>query len=151
MEKHTGFYRVVEALVRRLEHKFTHVLVFDMHSYNRKRWDRDVPVWNLGTANIDVDRFGELTEYWSQKLSSMAILKGKGTTSSINDIFQGNGYFLKYITSNFENTLVLATEISKIYCNEHTGITFPEVVRSLENQLKVSIPEMVKEFQRTVK
>ncbi|MEX0312710.1 MAG: N-formylglutamate amidohydrolase [Allomuricauda sp.] len=148
LNKHENFYRVVQALITKLESKFQNVIVFDMHSYNWKRWDREVPVWNLGTSNIDNARFGDLIETWRAMLESIKLPHGVATTSKINDTFQGNGHFLKYITKNFKNTLVLATEISKIYCDELTGIIFPEVVQSVEDQLKVLIPKMVDEFER---
>ena len=148
LTKHTNFYRVVHTLIKKLESKFKNVIVFDMHSYNWKRWDREVPVWNLGTTNIDNDRYGELVEQWRGRLEGIQFSNGLVSSSKINDTFYGNGYFLKYITQNFGNTLVLATEISKIYCDELTGIIFPEVVKTVENQLKTLIPEMVKEFER---
>ena len=150
LQKHANFYQVVHALTEKLEQDFKNVVVFDMHSYNWKRWDREVPVWNLGTSNIDQERFGTLTEAWSNKLGSMQLPNGIASTSKINDTFQGNGYFLKYITKNFNNTLVLATEISKIYCDELSGIIYPEMVRSVEEQLKKLIPEMVQEFEAAV-
>ena len=148
LAKHHNFYKVVHALIDKLEKEFGDVVVFDMHSYNWKRWDREVPVWNLGTTNIDTERYGLLVESWRSKLESMQLPNGIQTTAKINDTFYGNGHFLKYITQNFENTLVLATEISKIYCDELTGVIFPEVVRSVEEQLKVLIPELVKEFEK---
>ena len=117
-----------------------------MHSYNWKRWDREVPVWNLGTSNIDNDRFGKTVNDWSKRLGKIELPHGIKSTSLINDTFQGNGYFLKYITQNFENTLVLATEIAKAYCDELTGVIFPEVVASVEKQLKELIPLQAKEF-----
>ena len=150
LQKHANFYQVVYALTEKLEQDFKNVVVFDMHSYNWKRWEREVPVWNLGTSNIDQERFGTLTEAWSNKLGSMQLPNGIASTSKINDTFQGNGYFLKYITKNFNNTLVLATEISKIYCDELSGIIYPEMVRSVEEQLKKLIPEMVQEFEAAV-
>ena len=147
LQKHANFYKVTHALCQKLESDFQKVVVFDMHSYNWKRWDREVPVWNLGTSNIDQKRFGKLTESWSDKLGSIQLPNGIANTSKINDTFQGNGYFLKYITRNFDNTLVLATEISKVYCDEHSGVIYPEVVQSVEQQLKTLIPQMVKEFE----
>ncbi|TMM57235.1 N-formylglutamate amidohydrolase [Maribacter algarum] len=150
LEKHTNFYKVVHTLVHQIESKYGNAIVFDMHSYNWKRWDREVPTWNLGTANIDNNRYGELAESWSQRLGEMELPNGIKSTSKINDTFQGNGYFLKYITQNFENTLVLATEIAKVYCDEYEGILYPEVVRSVEEQLKESIPLQLKEFQERI-
>ena len=147
LNKHLNFYKVVEALIQKLESKYPKILVFDMHSYNWKRWDREVPVWNLGTVNINNARFGELLEQWRARLENMVLPIDMQTTAKINDTFQGNGYFLKYITRNFDNTLVLATEISKVYCDEHTGTIYPEVVRSVEEQFKIMVPKMVRAFE----
>ncbi len=150
LAKHANFYKVVNALIAKLESNFRNVIVFDMHSYNWKRWDREVPVWNLGTTNVDNDRYGTIIESWSAKLGAMQLPNGIQSISKINDTFQGNGYFLKYITQNFKNTLVLATEISKIYCDELSGVIYPEVVKSVENQLKELIPLQVEEFQKRI-
>ncbi|MEN1783800.1 MAG: N-formylglutamate amidohydrolase [Bacteroidota bacterium] len=147
LQKHRDFYKVAHALVGALEQLFPKILVFDMHSYNWKRWDRPVPTWNLGTANIDSSRFGAIASSWSYKLGGMQLPHHIPTDSKINDTFQGNGYFLKYITSNFKNTLVLATEVSKIYCDELTGIVFPEVVQAIAKQLQELIPQQVQEFE----
>ncbi|KPM33366.1 Hypothetical protein I595_269 [Croceitalea dokdonensis DOKDO 023] len=150
LRKHANFYKVVYALINKVEYLYGKAIVFDMHSYNWKRWDRAVPTWNLGTANIDNGRFGNMVEAWSKRLGSIQLPYKLPQTSLINDTFQGNGHFLKYITQNFANTLVLATEISKIYCDELTGIIFPEVVKTVEDQLKQLIPLQTKEFMSHV-
>ncbi len=148
LAKHAAFYKVIHALIACIERKYGKALVFDMHSYNWKRWDRTVPTWNLGTANIDTDRFGVLAASWSAKLGKMTLPNGLVSTAKINDTFQGNGYFLKYITQHFKHTLVLATEIAKVYCDECEGIVYPEVVKAVEQQLRTLIPEQVAEFER---
>ncbi|UOY06670.1 N-formylglutamate amidohydrolase [Muricauda sp. SCSIO 64092] len=149
LKKHDGFYQVVHALVAKLETLFPKIIVFDMHSYNWKRWEREVPVWNLGTTNIDNHRFGAIVDSWSTKLGGLSLPYGMASTSKINDTFQGNGHFLKYITKHFANTLVLATEISKIYCDELTGVIFPEVVATVEKQLQELIPLQATEFEKS--
>ena len=146
LEKHTNFYRVVKALIAKLEEKFGVVVVYDIHSYNWRRWDREVPVINLGTSNIDNDRFGKLVENWRLSLSELQLPYTNETTSKINDTFFGNGYFLKFITQNFQNTLVLATEFKKIYCDELNQIVFPEVVSAIEEQLREKIPAHAEAF-----
>ncbi len=147
LQKLGNFYQVVHALIQKLESMHSKIIVFDMHSYNWKRWDREVPVWNLGTMNIDNARFEGIVKHWEKKLGSIVLPHATKTTTGINDTFQGNGHFLKYITQNFSNTLVLATEISKIYCDELTGVIFPEVVHAVEKQLKELIPLQAKEFE----
>ena len=149
IEKHKAFYRVTQALVHKIESKFGRAIVFDMHSYNWKRWDREVPTWNLGTTNIDNSRFGKLVASWSNRLGQMQLPNGIKSTSGVNDTFQGNGYFLKFITNHFSNTLVLATEIAKVYCDEELGVIYPEVVRSVTTQLQELIPLQVEEFEKS--
>ncbi len=139
LSKHTNFYKVVHALISKMEEKFGAAIVYDIHSYNWKRWDRDVPFINLGTKNIDNDRFSAFAKAWCNALSGIKLPHDIKTTVAINDTFQGNGYFLKYITEHFDNTLVLATEFSKIYCDEYEYIIFPEIVSAIENDLSVSL------------
>ncbi|GGG31258.1 hypothetical protein GCM10011344_35210 [Dokdonia pacifica] len=139
LSKHATFYKVVHALVSKMEEKFGGAIVYDMHSYNWKRWDRPVPVINLGTKNIDNERFSAFAKAWCDALKNITLPHDIETTAAINDTFQGNGYFLKYITENTQNTLVLATEFSKIYCDEYDYILYPEVVDAIEQQLKLTL------------
>lgn len=149
LKKHENFYKVVYTLINKLESIFNAVVVYDMHSYNWKRWEREVPVINLGTKNIDTERFSETVENWRQSLGQLKLPYGIESTSKINDTFEGNGYFLKFITKNFNNTLVLATEFKKIYCDELQQIIFPEIVASIEQQLKEKIKTHAALFYKT--
>lgn len=151
LDKHSTFYKVTYALIDKIESKFGCAIVYDMHSYNWQRWDREVPTWNLGTSNIDNERFGEEIESWRQSLSKMQLPNGIKSTADINNTFFGNGYFLKYITKNFKNTLVLATEIAKVYCDELNQVIYPEVVAAVEEQLKDRIIEHANSFYKKYK
>lgn len=144
--KHANFYKVVHALISKIEEKFSTCIVYDMHSYNWQRWDREVPTWNLGTANVDNNRFGNVIESWRSILEKMPLPNGLKSTSKINDTFHGNGYFLKFITQNFKNTLVLATEIAKVYCDELAQVMYPEVVIAVENYLKTTLKSHANSF-----
>ena len=146
LSKHFNFYKVVRALIAKLEEKFGVCIVYDMHSYNWKRWTREVPTWNLGTANVDQERFSDEIESWRASLENMPLPIGIPRTSKVNDTFQGNGYFLKFITQNFSNTLVLATEIAKVYCDELEQIMYPEVVNAVEVYLKTELKKHAEAF-----
>ena len=148
LAKHTAFFKVTHALIKKIEDKFGAAIVYDMHSYNWQRWDREVPTWNLGTSNIDNDRFGEDIESWRQSLSEIKLPNNIKSRAAINNTFFGNGYFLKYITKNFKNTLVLATEIAKVYCDEQNQIIYPEVVEAVEEQLKERMIEHANNFYK---
>ena len=150
LSKHHNFYRVTAVLISKIEEKFGACVVYDMHSYNWKRWDRDVPTFNLGAINIDSERFGTIVEAWRITLSQIEIPHGIPSSSKINDTFYGHGYFLKFITSKFKNTLVLATELKKIYCDEYTGLIFPEIVASIEEELNVRIPDHAEVFMKKI-
>ena len=139
LEKHQHFYKVVDALLLKLESKFGACIVYDLHSYNWKRWDREVPTFNLGTSNIDNQKYASEVETWRQSLSEIELPHHIKSQAEVNDVFQGNGNFLKHITNQFKNTLVLATEISKIYCDELEERVFPEVVTSIKKQLHPKI------------
>ena len=151
LRKHEAFYEVVHALIQKLEQLFGAVVVYDMHSYNWKRWDREVPVINLGTANINSERFGKSVEEWRLSLSKLDLPGGIEATSKINDTFQGNGYFLKFITKNFKNTLVLATEFKKVYCDELEQILFYDVISAIELQLRDKLKAHADAFYRAYK
>ncbi|MEO0405158.1 MAG: N-formylglutamate amidohydrolase, partial [Bacteroidota bacterium] len=150
LKKHHNYYQVTHALIEKLESMFNACLVYDMHSYNYQRWDREVPVFNIGTERIDNNRFGHLAEAWRLELDKIDIGNGTESYARINDTFYGRGYNLSFITENFENTLVLATEVSKVYCNELTGEPHPRVIRTLRDQMKNAIlnhaPLFMKEF-----
>lgn len=145
LTKHQNFYKVVFALVSKMKSLFGAAIVYDMHSYNWKRWDRPVPVINIGTKNID-EKYDAFAKAWCKNLSHIKLPYGIETTAAINDTFQGNGYFLKNISQNFQDVLVLATEFSKIYCNEYEYVIFPEVVTTIEEQLKSLIPMHAQSF-----
>ena len=148
LSKHMAFYKVVQALIQKLEALHSTCVVYDMHSYNWKRWPREVPTWNLGTQNVDNNRFGKSINLWRKSLSEIILPDDIKSTARINDTFYGNGYFLKYITSNFENTLVLATEVAKIYCDEYEQLLFPEVIGCIATELKNRIPLHAASFAR---
>lgn len=138
LAKHSNFYNVLQALVKKLEELYNGCIVYDMHSYNYQRWDKEVPLFNIGTERLDHKRFSAFIEHWRDELAAIHI-DGVENVSAINEVFYGRGYNLEFVTSNFDNTLVLATEVKKVYCNELTGEDFPSIIRDLQQQLKKAI------------
>lgn len=136
--KHGNFYKVVHALVKKLSELYGTCVVYDIHSYNYKRWDREVPLFNLGIEKVDYPKFSKFIDHWKDELSKIK-LTGIENVTAVNDVFYGRGYNLHYVTSNFPNALVLATEVKKIYCNELTGEDYPKVIRELQAKLKKAI------------
>ncbi|MDG1659345.1 MAG: flavohemoglobin expression-modulating QEGLA motif protein [Crocinitomicaceae bacterium] len=138
IKKHANYYKVTHALISKLEELFGGCIVYDMHSYNHERWDRKVPLFNIGAERVDLKRFGAVVEHWRSELETIKLADIENV-SAINDVFYGRGYNLEFIAEHFKNTLVLATEIKKIYCNELTGDDYPNIIKSLQQQLKTRI------------
>ena len=139
LNKHENFYKVLLTLMVKLEELFGSTVFYDLHAYNRKRWDREVPVFNLGTTNVDKEKYGIAITQWQEILNGMSLPIQQKVVCKINDVFEGNGYFSKYITANSLNSLVLTTHISKIYGDETSGKIFPEVVHSIQDLFKYYI------------
>ena len=138
LQKHANYFKVTHALISKLEELFGGCIVYDVHSYNHERWDRKVPLFNIGVERLDMKRFGSVIEHWRSELETIK-LENIENVSAVNDVFYGRGYNLEYISDNFKNTLVLATEIKKVYCNELTGDDYPKIIKSLQQQLKIRI------------
>lgn len=138
LQKHTNFYTVVHALIAKLEELFESCVVYDIHSYNYQRWDRPVPLFNIGIERINKRKYNKCINHWKSELSSIS-LTGIANTTATNDVFYGRGYLVEYISTRFSNSLVLATEIKKVFCNEETGQSHPKVIRELQQKLKKAI------------
>ncbi len=136
--KHRGFYQVIEELIRKIEEKFACCIVYDIHSYNYQRiTDKPTPVFNLGTTRVD-KKFRPFLDHWLDRLSKVRFEDIEATTSE-NVVFKGKGYLLSYLSKKFSHTLVLATEIKKIYCDELSGDIYTEIVMDLKKELKNAI------------
>lgn len=138
LAKHATFYKIVFTLLKRLEDIFTSVLIFDFHSYNYKRIPHETPVFNLGTKLINKSKFQSIISYWLRELSKIK-LPNLDVKVRENEVFCGQGYLLSYISNHFKNSLVLATEIKKIFCNEKTGEPYPLMIDALTSRLKKAI------------
>ncbi|MGM0462141.1 MAG: flavohemoglobin expression-modulating QEGLA motif protein [Fibrobacterota bacterium] len=134
LKKHEQYYTVLKALLHRLEDEFKRVLVFDIHSYNYRRWDRPVPLFNIGTEQVDTAVFQPVIDTWVTRLSRCSIANESGV--KCNDVFFGRGYNLRFVKTHFPRSLVLATEIKKVYCDERTGESYPQVIQELKIALR---------------
>lgn len=140
LHKHDNFYRVLYALVKALNNQFKACIVYDIHSYNYKRYENheELPLFNLGTEKLDTVKFDKPIKQWIRELKKIK-LPGVHTKAEINKVFYGRGYALEFITKNFPQTLVLPTEIKKVYIDEENGDEYPEIIESLEKSLKIAI------------
>ncbi len=149
LQKHDNYYTVLNALVSKLENLFGKCVLYDIHSYNHRRWEREVPLFNIGTELIDKNKFGLHIDKWKEELSKVEIAEVKNTILE-NDVFKGRGYTLEYINTNFKNTLVLATDIKKVYCDELTADVYPKLIKRLAQTLKSAILSHAHHFSKSL-
>jgi len=144
-QKHAGYYKVLQALITKLESLFGGCIVYDMHSYNYRRWEREVPLFNIGTELINTSLYHENIQNWVKVLREISLPEIVNVTLE-NDVFKGRGYNAEYISTHFTKTLVLPTEIKKVYCDELTGDTYPKIIRQLQQNLKEAILTNANDF-----
>ncbi|MEA1886964.1 MAG: flavohemoglobin expression-modulating QEGLA motif protein [Bacteroidota bacterium] len=147
LSKHAAFYRIIHSLISYLENKYRSLLLFDIHSFNYRRLPGEAPVFNLGTELVNTESNRKYIDHWLDQLRKFR-LPNIDVTVKENDVFKGNGYLLSYITSHFNNTLVLATEVKKIYCDEESGEVYPLIMEKLAEHFKEGILNTAAFFSR---
>ena len=138
-EKHAQFYRIVSAVVEALVEDFGECIVYDMHSYNFKRHERtDLPVFNLGTSTVTDERWRPVINAWLDALTHIPV-EGTEITAAENDIFQGKGFLAAHCHGLYDNVLVLATEVKKVFMDELTGEEDKTVLPSMQQQFNTIV------------
>jgi uncharacterized protein (TIGR02421 family) len=135
--KHQRFYRILHTLVYQLEQHFKACVIYDIHAYNYKRLEL-APTFNLGTSQIDENKWQAVIEHFIEKLAKIK-LPNVEVSAAKNEVFQGKGYLATFIKSNFTQTLVLPTEVKKVYLDENSGEEFPLVLTALKAGMKEAI------------
>lgn len=147
-EKHRSYYRILYALVKKLERKFNACVLYDFHAYNFKRIDEpDTPTLNIGTAQINNREWKNEVNHYINQLKKIT-LPNLHVRVAKNEVFRGLGYQATFIKENFQHTLVLATEIKKVFMDERTGEVFPLVLAELKEGLKYALAMNAAYFAR---
>jgi hypothetical protein len=132
LAKHRRFYRVALALARKLQHIHGSCLFYDMHSYNYKRRENeDTPDFNVGTEQLDKQRWGSVIRHWHECLDKIE-MPGMTMRAAVDEVFYGRGNQATVMKPCADNILVLPTELKKIFMDELTG----ELHEAFFNQLK---------------
>lgn len=145
--KHQVFYRVLDALVAVIEQRFGAALIFDIHSYNHLRREEESPTFNLGTDQIDKDRWQSVIDLLLVKLGQVE-LPNLPVNALENEAFYGRGYMIAHINSRSQHSLVLPLEIKKIFMDELSGEPYPLVMQALGQQFKECLVDVSAFFSR---
>jgi uncharacterized protein (TIGR02421 family) len=146
-EKHRAFYRVLEALVAAVEQRSGACLVIDAHSYNMSRHGPAAPVFNLGTSQIDLERWGPVVDELRQRLLEVE-LPGLAVDCHLDTVFQGRGYLIAHVNARFTDTLVIPFEVGKVFMKEESGELYPLLFEALAAGLKRAFGDTAAFFAR---
>lgn len=139
-ERHASFYSVFYGVLLKLRQRFGGAVVYDIHSYNYKREGvpKNAPLFNVGTSEIDKEKYGTSIRHWCKELEKVRIPNIE-TRVAENEVFEGKGFIAIFVREWCENMLALPTEIKKVYMEEETGTPFPEVIATLSGEMKRAI------------
>lgn len=144
LEKHNAFYRVMRALYHRVLQQNGAGLVYDVHSYNFKRKEGDTPEFNIGTEQLDIVKYGDVINHWNEALNNIT-LPGQRIRSALDEVYYGRGYQAT-IAREFNNLLVLPTELKKYFMDELNGIVDADMVVLTKSKFGKAIQQNVEYF-----
>lgn len=147
INKHQAFYRVLDTLVAVIEQRFGAALIFDIHSYNHLRREEESPTFNLGTDQIDKDRWQSVIDLLLTRLGQVE-LPNLPVNALENKAFYGRGYMIAHINSRSQHSLVLPLEVKKIFMDELSGEPYPLVMQALGQQFKDCLVDVSAFFSR---
>ena len=150
-DKHDRYYRVLAAILQALERRFGGCLLMDIHSYNWQiRQHQQAPIFNLGTAQIDLRRSRKILSVLEQKLSEID-LPHLETEVGRDQAYQGRGYQARFTREVLANTLTIPLEIKKIFMDEKNGELFPLVLEKLQEGLHLAILQTADTFNQKLR
>jgi hypothetical protein len=148
LKKHETFYRVLGVLLEKVQAQFGSCLVYDIHSYNFKRIDKDTPAFNVGTEQLDAAKYADVIQHWVTALDSISVPE-QNLRASADEVFYGRGYLATFVRENFSGALALPTEIKKVFMDELTGKVDSKVLPALKTLFEKSSMENSDYFSKS--
>lgn len=149
------FYFAMHDLLKRIEERTGHFVVFDLHSYNHRRGGSDAPPAdagenpqvNLGTGSMDRERWAPIVDRFLGELSEFPFPGGRLDVRE-NVKFRG-GNFSRWVHTTFPETgCVLAIEFKKFFMDEWTGEPYTESIEAIREALTAAALGITEELKQ---
>lgn len=149
LKRYDQFYTFLDQCITTLIDRFGFCVIYDIHSYNISRQqDKGFsapPMFNLGTKSQNHEKWHLFINSWLDCLKNINISQ-MDTTVAENEVFYGQEGLACHVANNYEKALVLPTEISKFYMDEHRGHVHENLLLQLQQQLPVAIREHYNQY-----
>ncbi len=146
---HHSYYRVLDALLGKLEKKFGHCVVYDLHSYNYARISDNPPLFNIGTHYIDRERYEAVLQHLAEQLNTIN-LPGYETRAAFDAVFGGRGYQAEFIHFEHRASLCIPLEVKKIFMTKNALALDSSVSAALFPGVREVLAHNARYFSETV-
>ncbi len=144
---HNSYYRVLHALLTRLEKSFSRCIVYDLNTYTYQRLAPDTPLFNIGTHFIDSKVYQPVLTHLKKRLET-AQLPNIMNRVAFDEVFSGRGHQASFIHTQHRQSLCIPLEIKKVYMDEGTGEPYPFILEAITESLKQAISYNAAYFSR---
>jgi hypothetical protein len=107
-------------------------------------------VFNLGTSSVKHEKWRPAIDSWLAQLKEMSV-NGVDVTAAENDIFYGKGNLAAHCHGLYDNVLVLATEVKKVFMDELAGEEDNRVLPSLQQAFNETVSNNTEVFINILK
>lgn len=149
-----AFYDAARELLRGMEERFGHFVVFDLHSYNHRREGPEGapadpsanPEVNIGTKSIDRQRWGPVID---SLIDSLRGFDYAGRQLDVRENVKfGGGHFPRWVNGTLpESCCAIAIEFKKFFMDEWTGLPDREQLALIHQALEGSLPPLLTALQ----
>lgn len=147
LARHTVYYQILTALLEKLEKKFSHCIVYDLHAYNYTRIRKDAPLFNIGTHFIDKEQYQPVLDHLADRLRQASI-PDVPVRVAFDEVFLGKGYQASFIKNHCSKTLCIPLELKKVYMDESSGVLYPATLQSIKQNLDAVIKSSTTYFSK---
>ncbi len=149
------FYREMFELLCDIESRHGYFVVYDLHSYNYRRYGRNAPPEpaienpeiDVDATPVDKERWGALLDRFLSDLRGYEF-QGRRLDVRTNIKFPGS-HFAQWVCRNFPETgLALSVEVRKFFMDEWDGTPFRETVDEVGELLRATVPGVLSELSR---
>lgn len=154
LAEYDAFYTEVGQICQKLEQRYGHFVIYDLHTYNHRRAGMDAPAEaeshnpeiNLGTETLNREYWQPVVERFIHEIRHFDFL-GQQLDVRENVKFPG-GYFAEWIHTHFPHSAcVLAIEVKKFFMNEWTHQVDLTKLSAVHQALRNSVSGVLDELE----